>query len=120
MHGHMISKGALKSSSNVLRQHYIPLLRSYTTIPLLSKHVGGLNNRGIQDAVRFMRVYGITRVDWDSLNELRKFSGKGPAFEDSIQISASTKSSFTRECNKILDQVPTKHELKLQHSTDPF
>lgn len=114
MHSHMISKGALKSSSNVLRQHYIPLLRSYTTIPLLSKHVGGLNNRGIQDAVRFMRVYGITRVDWDSLNELRKFSGKGPAFEDSIQISASTKSSFTRECNKILDQVPTKHELKLQ------
>ena len=39
---------------------------------------------------------------------------KGPAFENSIQISASTKSSFTRECNKSLDWVPTRHELKSQ------
>ena len=114
IHGHMVSKGALKSSSNVLRQHYIHLLRSYTTLPLLSKHVAGLNNHGIRDVVRFMSIYGITRLDWDSLAELRKFSGKGPAFENSIQISASSKSSFTRECNKSLDWVPTRHELKSQ------
>ena len=110
----MVSKGALKSSSNVLRQHYIHLLRSYTTLPLLSKHVAGLNNHGIRDVVRFMSIYGITRLDWDSLAVLRKFSGKGPAFENSIQISASTKSSFTGECNKSLDWVPTRHELKSQ------
>ena len=63
IHGHMVSKGALKSSSNVLRQHYIHLLRSYTTLPLLSKHVAGLNNHGIRDVVRFMSIYGITKFD---------------------------------------------------------
>jgi len=120
IHGHMVSKGAFKSSSTILRQHYMSLLRSYTTIPLLSKHVRGLNNHGIHDVVRFMSTYGITRLDWDSLAELRKFSGKGPAFETSIQISASTKSSFTRECSRIFDQVPTKNELKFQdgHSSN--
>ena len=54
----------------------IDLLRSYTTLPLLSKHVAGLNNHGIRDVVRFMSIYGITRLDWDSLAELRNLAVK--------------------------------------------
>jgi replication factor C subunit 1 len=118
LHGHMVNKGTLRVSSILLRQHYIPLLRSYTTIPLLSNHVGGFSNHGVHDVVRFMSAYGITRADWDSLMELRKFNGKGHAFESKLEIPTSVKSSFTRECNKCLEQILPKQEKSSLYSSD--
>ena len=58
----------------------------------------------------YMELQELTGIHWmNSVNLVEKVR-----FWRQYSNISINKSSFTRECNKILDQVPTKHELKLQ------
>ena len=47
-----------------------------------------------------MDAYSLTRLDWDTVQDVSKFKGVGAAFADpSAGIPTAVKSAFTRACN---------------------
>ena len=72
---------------------YLPLFYKRLTDPLRDSGEG--DSEGIEEVIGFMDAYGLTREDWDSVNELKN----GGDDEGQDGISGSVKAAFTRRYN---------------------
>jgi replication factor C subunit 1 len=88
-----------------IRQSYIPVLLRRLTEPLLER-----GNDGIEDVIREMDEYYLTKEEWDAVVEL----GVGENTPDPIlkQIKPATKTAFTRKYNG------TDHPIPFHKGTD--
>ena len=100
LHSHCVAGGEFKADAASLRGEYVPLLKSLITKPLKSVSAGGKEKEGIPEVMARMDAYSLTRLDWDTVQDVSKFKGVGAAFADpSAGIPTAVKSAFTRECN---------------------
>lgn len=103
VHNRMRSSGVFKSSAREFSLSYAYLTKKLLTQPLYNQNRNGKDVNGLPDVINFMKTYQFAREDWDSIQEITKFSGKGPSFEDpAAHISTTVKSAFTRACKRSL------------------
>ena len=101
LHSHATTSNEFKADSAAMRDSYLPLLKVMTTRPMKGEAMGGKDKEGIQEVMEVMDGYCLTRADWESMQDLCKFKGNGPLFQDpAAGIATATKSAFTKECNK--------------------
>ena len=74
-----------------IRQEYLPLLW-YRLVDELQK----LGKEQIEDVMKLMDIYYLTKEDWDAILEL----GVGPMSMDLVKLDTQTKSAFTRTYNQ--------------------
>ena len=80
-----------------IRQQYLPLLW-YRLVDELQKN----GREQIEDMIKLMDVYYLTKEDWDAILEL----GVGPMSMDHVKLDAQTKSAFTRTYNQLSHPLP--------------
>lgn len=73
-----------------IRQQYLPLLWHR-----LVKELEERSREGIEDIIKLMDSYFLTKDDWDAILEL----GVGPMDEKNIKVDTQTKMAFTRTYN---------------------
>lgn len=85
VHSHM----RLRSSGdhNEIRQQYLPVLWTQ-----LIKRLADEGKESVEEVIKLMDSYYLTREDFDSIKEL----GVGPQDEEEISIETQTKATFTR------------------------
>ena len=88
---HTVEK--ISGTSTEVATNYLPAFRKPLSTPLIQ-----YNQDGIEDVIKVMDEYNLSREDWDSVFELTTFSiTKVNPIE---QINTQTKSAFTRLYNK--------------------
>ncbi|TGJ83127.1 hypothetical protein E0Z10_g5626 [Xylaria hypoxylon] len=95
IHSHM----RLKSSGdhNEIRQQYLPILWTQ-----LIKRLEEEGKDSVEEVIKLMDSYFLTREDFDSIKEL----GVGPQNEEAVSIDTQTKSTFTRLYNSMSHPIP--------------
>lgn len=81
------------ASEDEVRLHYLPLLSKMLTAPLVK------DISGVEEVIRLMDEYYLTRDDWDSIADL----GYQSLITD---IPSKTKATFTRSYNKVSHKNP--------------
>lgn len=80
-----------------IRQQYLPVLW-YRLI----KDLENRGKDGVEDVIRLMDSYFLTKDDWDAILEL----GLGPMAMESVKLDTQTKASFTRIYNQQSHPLP--------------
>ena len=80
-----------------VRQQYLPLLW-YRLVRELEKN----GKEEIEDVIKLMDDYYLTKDDWDAIYEL----GVGPMSMDDVKLDTQTKSAFTRTYNQRSHPLP--------------
>lgn len=103
MHHHAI--GGISGGSNGIALDYLPILKDEMFTPM-EKY----NEKGIGSVVNFMKEYGLSREDWNSISELGIYTCKEnpkllkehPELNRQVKVATKVKSTFTRQCNQEL------------------
>ena len=92
--------GGFKADAAALREAYLPVLKTIITAPMRSHAMGGREKEGIEEVMATMDAYSLTRADWESVQDICKFRGRGPLFQDpSAGVPTAVKTAFTKRCN---------------------
>ena len=92
--------GGFKAGAAALREAYLPVLKTIITAPIRSHAMGGREKEGIEEVMVTMDAYSLTRADWESVQDICKFRGQGPLFQDpSAGVPTAVKTAFTKRCN---------------------
>lgn len=82
-----------------IRQQYLPLLWTQLVRKL---ELHGSEPQCLDDVIKLMDSYFITKEDWEAIMEL----GVGPHDMDRVKLSTQVKSNFTRKYNAMAHPLP--------------
>jgi len=92
-------------TGTVLTMDYMPMLKEKVMKPMEQRQ-----DDGIDETVEFMKMYNITREDWDTISTLGAFGADSK--QKKGDIVTKTKTAFTRKCKVELAAMSKDHVKK--------
>ena len=86
---------ATNVTGKIIALDYLPVLKRNIIYPLE-------DSDNIEDVIRFMKMYNITREDWDTVIGLGTYSSLSQNIIKIPKIATKTKGAFTRKCKVML------------------